>query len=177
MAENLEILDKHKAFNKKYGHEHIGNLAYLYWIPKFHKNPPKPRFIAGISNIHKTTPTPHTVPGIFSREEHVAKNSTTAASFYLSKQLQIVMKLLQEKDQKLFQREGYRRCWFIRSAEEVYLEIKANQNYLNHKRPRTSDFNTMYTNLEHERIIHNVRETIGEAKKYIREELSINEQI
>ena len=87
------------------------------------------------------------------------------------------MKLLQEKDQKLFQREGYRRCWFIRSAEEVYLEIKANQNYLNHRRPRTSDFNTMYTNLEYERIIHNVRETIREAKKYIREELSINEQI
>ena len=83
------------------------------------------------------------------------------------------MYLLQEKDQ----REGYRRCWFIRSAEEVYLEIKANQNYLNHKRPRTSDFNAMYTNLEHEQIIHNVRETIREAKKYIREELSINEQI
>ena len=61
-----EILDQHKAFNKKYGHEHIDNLAYLYWIPKFHKNPPKPRFIAGVSNVHKTTPTPHTVPGIFS---------------------------------------------------------------------------------------------------------------
>ena len=95
-----EILDQHKAFNKKYGHEHVDNIAYLYWIPKFHKNPPKPRFIAGVSNVHKATPTPQTVPGIFSQEEHVAKNSTTAASTYLSKQLQIVMKLLQEKDKK-----------------------------------------------------------------------------
>ena len=174
-----EIMNKHKIFNNKYKHEHIDNLSYLYWIAKFHKNPPKPRFIAGVSNTYNPTPNaplPHTLEGRFLREVHKAKNSTTAASTYLSRQLQIVMKLLQQKDQQLFEREGYRRCWFIRSVEEVYLEIKANQDYLNIKRPRTFDFTTMYTNLEHERIIANVRSTIQEAHKYIREVLSLNEQ-
>ena len=56
--------------------------------------------------MYTKQPQQHTLPGILSQEEHVAKNSTTATSTYLSKQLQIVMKLLQEKAQKLFQREG-----------------------------------------------------------------------
>ena len=36
-----EILDQHKALNKKKGHEHSDNLAYLYWIPKFQKKSSK----------------------------------------------------------------------------------------------------------------------------------------
>jgi len=167
-----DILAEHRAWNIKHGFEHVDNLSYLYWIGKFHKDPPGSRFICGVaqpaqpSKQEKKEPQ-NTVQAIFARKEHVSKNSTTSASIYLSKQLQTVMKLLQEKDQKQFKITGVRKCWFIKSTEEVFLEVKANSEYLKDRRPRTFDFNTMYTNLQHDRIIRNVKKSITEAFEYI----------
>jgi hypothetical protein len=75
--------------------------------------------------------------------------------------------VLIQKDQENFLRTGIRRCWFIKSTEEVFLEIKKNQEYLNLIQPRTFDFTTMYTNLKHERIISNLESRIKEARDYI----------
>ena len=112
------------------------------------------------------------IQAIYDREPHVAQNSTTTASTYLSIQLQLVMRLLQHKNQKYFNHTGVQRCWFIISAEEVYINLMQNQEYLKQRHPRSYDFTTMYTMLKHEQIIHNVREAIREAKKYIKEGLT-----
>ena len=45
-----EILSNHKRFNEKHNYRHVDNLPYLYGIPKMHKNPPKLRYIFGVSN-------------------------------------------------------------------------------------------------------------------------------
>ena len=165
-----DILAMHKARNIKHRYKHVNELSYLYWIGKFHKDLVKARFIAGVpaSKTKKTVKQQrNTVKEIFEREQHSSFNSTTAASKYLSKQLQLIMSVLLQKDQENFQRTGIRRCWFIKSTEEVFLEIKKNQEYLNLRQPRTFDFTTMYTNLKHERIISNLENTIKEARDYI----------
>ena len=65
-----------------------------------------------------------------------------------------------------FQKSGIRRCWFIRVIDEVFLEIKEQQKLLKKKDPRTFDFPTMYTCLQHQLIKKNVRIAVEEAVKY-----------
>ena len=103
---------------------------------------------------------------IYQRPLHQAYSSTTPASKALSKQLQIVMQLLQAKDNEFYNKYGIRRCWFIRSLDDVFLEIKQHQEFLKKRNPRTFDFSTMYACLIHERIIKNVRIAIEWAKEY-----------
>ena len=45
-----EIIHRHQSFNAKYKYRHVSTLPYLYGIPKLHKNPPKLRYIAGVSS-------------------------------------------------------------------------------------------------------------------------------
>ena len=141
-----QILKTHRAWNDKHKYSHVDALPYLYWIGKFHKNPPKARFIAGVSNPADLSqkPVANNVQRIFDRDQYVTRTSTTPASIHLSKQLQKIMQLLLLKDQKRFKTTGIRRCWFVRSAEEVYLDIKANQECLKGRKPRSFDFTTMY---------------------------------
>ena len=87
---------------------------------------------------------------------HETYCSTTDASKWLSGKLQLVMELLQMKDNESFQKSGIRRCWFIRVIDEVFLEIKEQQELLKKKDPRTFDFSTMYTCLQHQLIKKNV---------------------
>ena len=67
------------------------------------------------------------------------------------------------KDNESFQRDGIRRCWFIRVIDEVFLEIKELQEFLKDKDPRTFDFSTMYTCLQHQLIKKNVRIAVEAA--------------
>jgi len=76
------------------------------------------------------------------------------------------MELLQMKDNESFQKSGIRRCWFIRVIDEVFLEIKEQQELLKKKDLRTFDFSTMYTCLQHQLIKKNVRIAVEEAVEY-----------
>jgi len=107
-----------------------------------------------------------TVSRIHHRVIHSPKISTTAASVRLSEYLQTVMTILKEKDKILFRNNGYRRCWFEKSAESVFHDIKRNKTDLIHKKPRTFDFSTMYTCLPHEKIFTNLRIAIKEASNF-----------
>jgi len=164
-----QILKTHRAWNDKHKYSHVDAFPYLYWIGKFHKYPPKARLIAGVSNPADLSqkPVANNVQRIFDRDQHVARTSTTPASIHLSKQLQKIMQLLLLKDQKRFKTTGIRRCWFVRSAEEVYLDIKANQECLKGRKPRSFDFTTMYTKLQHDRIFKNVPAAIKEAFAFV----------
>ena len=78
------------------------------------------------------------------------------------------MTILKEKDEILYRNKGYRRCWFEKSAEGVFYDIKRNKTDLIHKKPRTFDFSTMYTCLPHEKIFANLRVAIKEASDFQR---------
>ena len=164
-----EVMSRHKDFNTTHSLDHVDNFPYLYGALKMHKVPPGLRYIAGVrtNRTEQDTDTqPSTVARIHSRPHHKPKCSTTAASASLSKKLQVVMKILRIKDQKLFESKGYRRCWFVRSAEEVFHDIKMNMDILRTRKPKTFDFTRMYTNLSHEKIINNVKSAIQEAIDY-----------
>ena len=171
--ESLEqILDRHQVWCHKMGHEDnfSRTLPYLYALPKLHKTPVKWRFIAGTTKEilpkGKLKINPIDIGEIYHRKPHVARNSLTEASTFLSEQLQEVMKILQLKDSINFKKTNIRRCWFTRSAEDVFQEVKHQQDYLKTKRPRTFDFTTMYTCLPQKRIIENLQAAIKEAKDF-----------
>ena len=169
-----DILARHKEWNEKYKYNHYNILPYLYGSPKMQKDPPKLRFIAGISS-DKPSSSGHSNDDpeiIHRRPPHTACSSTTAASTALSKQLQTIMDILQKKDQDCFNKRGYRRCWFVRTMDEVFMEIKHNKDTLKAKTPRTYDFSTMYTCLQQNRIIKNIKLAAEEAFKYVHEKIS-----
>jgi hypothetical protein len=161
-----EILARHRKFNDVNGYIHVDRLPYQYGVPKFHKVPPGGRFIAGVCGEKRQQSEEPSVFEIFKRLPHEAYCSTTDASKWLSGKLQLVMELLQMKDNESFQKSGIRRCWFIRVIDEVFLEIKEQQELLKKKDPRTFDFSTMYTCLQHQLIKKNVRIAVEEAVEY-----------
>ena len=92
--------------------------------------------------------------------------STTAASIHLSVFLDNVIWWLHKKDHENYKKDGYRRCWIALSAEEVFYDLKQNQYLLKCRKPRTFDFTTMYTCLEHKKIFGNIESAVNEAITY-----------
>ena len=140
-----EILLSHQKWKKHNKYSHRKSLFYSYPITKMSKLPEiRCRFLAGVSNgkQQQKPPRPTDIPGIYNcnHEPHQAMCSTTPASIYLSQQLQIVMRILQKKDNELYTTTGLRRCWFIRNLDDVFGEIKRKQQFLKNKKPRTFDF-------------------------------------
>ena len=66
-----------------------------------------------------------------------------------------------------FKQEGPNCDEITSRKEKVFLEVITNSKHLKDRRPQTFDFNTMYTNLQHEHLIRNVKKTITEAFEYI----------
>lgn len=101
-------------------------------------------------------------------QRHVAKMhkpqcSTTAASKELSKQLNMIIDLLREKDSL---NEDFKRCFITRKAEEVFDMIKSNQYVFDQMQPTTYDFTTLYTKLPLNKIVENMQIAITEAMEY-----------
>ena len=82
------------------------------------------------------------------------------------------MDMLLIKDQKNYNKTGIRKCWFIHSIEEVFLEVKKNKEFLKGRRPRTFDFKTMYTCLPHPKIKYNVKIAVEEAWTYLKDDVA-----
>jgi hypothetical protein len=89
--------------------------------------------------------------------------STTKASTKLSTFLRDVMKVLKYKVDENYIKTVYRRCWFVMSADDAFRDIKHNIHSLTERTPRTFDFTTMYTQLQHDIIVTNVRNAVEEA--------------
>jgi len=84
-------------------------------------------FLAGVASPQQQQcrrPDPANIRATYDRKPHEANCSSTPASKHLSHQLQIVMHILQLKDNELYDKTGIRRCWFIRRMDDVFREIK-----------------------------------------------------
>ena len=101
-------------------------LPFIYWIPKFHKNPVKARFIISSSLC-----------------------VTKQMASYLSKALKLIMKGRKRYCEVIEEFTGTKRWWIIDNNQEV-LKIL---NEINEKRlaksVTTYDFSTLYTNIPH----------------------------
>jgi len=189
-----DIMLSHQTFNRRFGYKHVDNLPYLHAVPKCHKIPKKLRFLAGISSSQVANPDPiqninqnnnpnqninqninqnqqedgllGPVRAIWNRPTHKPKGSTTLASTKLSKYLRDVMKILELKDQAYYTMSGYRRYWIKLDGNTVFQDIKSNIALYRNKHPRTHDFTTMYTQLDHNRIRNNVLAAVNEAIEF-----------
>jgi len=168
----VDILIRHAQWNSRHVFDHKNVLMYLYGVPKFHKFPPKFRFIAGVAT---DTPSVHPqqvlsgscIQAIHARPPHQAICSTTMVSKLVSIQLKYVMEVLQIKDDELFMRKGIRRYWIISNMDTFFLDLKKYKHQLHGLRPRTFDFTKMYTCLEHEKIRKNLSIAVEEAIRFI----------
>ena len=101
-------------------------LPYIYWIPKFHKNPIKARFIVA---------------------------SSKCTSKVLSNKITLALKLIEKQHRfycdKLKTYTGLNRMWIIHNSSEIHKDIyELNQKDKN-KTIDTFDFSTLYTMIEH----------------------------
>lgn len=76
------------------------------------------------------------------------------------------MSLLKIKDEDLYTRKGLRRCWFVVNMDDLFMEWKQQREQYHGREPRTFDFTTMYTCLEHEFIFDNMEIAINEARQF-----------
>jgi len=125
-----EILEFHRDFLQPRHLWDQDKLPYLYWTPKFHKNPTGQRFIAGSSSC-----------------------STTLCSKVLSDMLTYIMRTLREKDNEHIRKTGVRRYFTVESFDEVSLFLGKWQRITTSKRVYTGDFSTMYTKIPHDDLI------------------------
>jgi hypothetical protein len=141
-----EIVCSHDFILKPDNLQGKRKLPYVYWTPKFHKQPRKERFIAGS-----------------------AKCSTTKLSKVLSDVLLLVLRTLREKDNENIRQTGVRRFFPVEGYEEVanclskYAAIKRRGGRL-----KSGDFSTMYTTIPHDDLIKRVKEATDEAWEYMR---------
>ena len=129
-----------------------GNLPYLYWLPKLHKNPAGARFIAGSASC-----------------------STTLLSVVLSSALNLVAGALRDKSDTHMKSTGVRRFWVLDGYEECSSFLH------NWHRPvgdtdnrelHSGDFSTMYTTIPHDDLHTRITKCIQEAFDYVREKHS-----
>jgi hypothetical protein len=91
--------------------------------------------------------------------------STTVASKWLDAELKKVMQLLETKNKKLIAEHGISRYWRIEDMDKFFYDLKVKDSLgkLKGKRPRTTDFTTMYTSLSQLHIINNLKIAVREA--------------
>jgi hypothetical protein len=131
-------------------------VAYLYWLPKLHKNPPSQRFIAG-----------------------AARCTTTELSKLLSDCLLHVLDTLREKDDAGILKSAVRRFFVVKGFEEVSDFLfkfprtcksgRSRQSSADCGRLQTGDFSTMYTTIPHKDLIDKLSMVFEEAWKWLAE--------
>ena len=135
-----EILDLHRDFLQPIHLFGQRKLPYLYWTPKFHKEPVGQRFIAGSS-----------------------KCSTTTLSKLLSNVLTLVMRTLRNKDDEHIRRTGIRRYFTVETFDEVSQFLSKWIRIDKRQKIYTGDFSTMYTTIPHTDLIKAVHTACTEA--------------
>jgi len=135
-----EILSDHGKFLQPMKLVGAAKLPYLYWSPKFHKQPTGQRFIAGSSEC-----------------------STTQVSEALSGVLTHVMRTLRSKDNEHIRKTGIRRYFTVETFEEVTHFLAKWKRFGSCRQMYTGDFSTMYTTIPHADLTRAVRVACEEA--------------
>ena len=101
-------------------------LPFIYWIPKFHKNPVKARFIVSSSVC-----------------------ATKQVANYISKSLKLIMRGRKRYCEIIEEFTGTKRWWVIDNNHDVLEIIKRINENRCAKSVATYDFSTLYTNIPH----------------------------
>lgn len=154
-ASDEQIWEAHTTLSQNLGRLPIRAHGYLYGAGKLHKENAGMRWIVGCSRqvVHKRR----------GREFHHAATSISATASALGAALRFCMRLLEDKDEKLWRPKGIRRYWIVTSVDTVAKHIKAHQKDLAQEEIWTNDFTTMYTKLPIQRIHEGVTKAIHEA--------------
>ena len=179
-----EVLERHKAMDKKHGFQHVEAFPYLYGILKAHKEPVQLRFIAGCSKRgakilqknkeedaqSQSKETEGQFIRRMTREKYAKPRSTlTEAAKEGVKILRAIMDTLREREEQFYKQTGVRKWWTVESIEEVALSIKDAEHKLIGRKMRTADFTTMYTKLPHQRLLATVQTAWNRAVEFIAE--------
>ena len=125
------------------------NLPFMYWIPKFHKNPVKARFIVSSSVC-----------------------ATKELASLISKALKLIMKGRKKYCDAIEEYSGTKRWWVIDNNLEVLKMINNINEKHQAKSVATYDFSTLYTNIPLDSLITALLEVINKCfenskRKYI----------
>ena len=174
MTSEADILERHKAFIQEQGYKKfVPKLPYAYLTVKCHKDPIGSRFIVGVAADQRARNNDGEELSIVEKLHFATTKSpecsTTAASVWLDKELKKVMTLLEaNKDKKLIAEQGISRYWIIEDMERFFRDVKIKDamGQLRGKKPRTTDFTTMYTSLQQVDIVNNVGKAVEEALNF-----------
>jgi hypothetical protein len=130
-------------------------LAFLYWIPKLHKNPPSHRFIAAAFDC-----------------------TTTSLSKILSDCLTSVLATLRQKDDAQLVHTAIRRFFVVDGYEEVASFLnrwpRSSSAEPSKRQLRSGDFSTMYTTIPHDDLELRLSQVMDEVWKWKVEEKKLN---
>ena len=139
----VQIVDKARSDLLRFNIEPEGKeskLALLYQNPKFHKNPPKMRYIAG--NVGTVTTK-------------------------LDKIVALTLKMCKSHFQNLCNKNmefsGIRYCFDVQTSAEVKAMFELASGSA--RSISINDFSTLYTLFEHDHLIHNITWLLGKLSK------------
>ena len=135
-----DIIDTNIEFCKKYNlkvPEEHKTLPIMYWTPKMHKNPIGHRFIIASSRC-----------------------STKVLSKEVSKAFKLIFKQIQSFHDKSKFYSNYKKFWVVENSTPVIEKIKKLNQRNCAKSISTYDFTTLYTTLEHDNLLKDLKEII-----------------
>ena len=148
ITNQLQYLKTHKLEDRDDKYE---TLPYIYWLPKYHKNPSSQRFITGAATC-----------------------TTTRLSIFISDVLKYLLSVLRTHDKEQFESgNGIRRYFVVDSFNEVSTAAMK----LNYVQSTTTlgsgDFSTMYTSIDHQDLMDTIKYSINEVRNIGRHTLNV----
>ena len=146
------IINKYSTLLKKYNYKAPNNkdLPFIYWIPKFHKNPIDFRFITSGRNT------------VLNELSKVAGTG-----------LKAMLKLEKTNCKFIHKFDGIKNFYIIEDNKEIIrFMVESNLQNQNEKHIKTFDFKTLYTKIPHLKLKDNIKDFISslftlKEKKYI----------
>ena len=138
------LVQEHMKAFSKYGistpNETQQKLPFLYWIPKFHKNPIKFRFIAA---------------------SFCCTSKPLSATFTIC--LKEVQRMLSQYCRRIHFATSINQMWIAENSEAVMKNLAKINRKNNAKTIATYDFSTLYTSIPHDALIEAIRCCIERA--------------
>ena len=148
-----DIVEAHQKFLQTIKVETDNSLPFLYWLPKFHKNPVGHRFIA--ASLHCTL---------------------AELSKLLSDVLLHAMHTLRDKDDEEIRTSGLRRYWVVETYDEVSEFLgrwRHNDAASREAGLYTGDIATMYTAIPHTDLFVAIESATREAFDWAAQSLGV----
>ena len=137
------ILAKHKEFLEKFNLKTSGNIPYLYWIGKLHKNPIGKRFITS---------------GKGGSLEELSKMVGIC--------LKAILSIISTDSKRGYKKLGINKCFVINNKDPILKFMRENnQNIRNNSSVQTFDFSTLYTSIPQNKLKQQISKLIRSVFK------------